>query len=330
MQVVPVDPAAPAPAAIAGAAAELLRGGLVAFPTETVYGLGANALDVAAVHRLFAAKGRPSHNPLIVHLPEAAAARELAREWPAAAARLAAAFWPGPLTLVVAKRDVIGDAVTAGLDSVALRVPAHPVALALLRAAGVPVAAPSANPSTSVSPTAAEHVVAGLGHAVALVLDAGRTTLGIESTVVDVRGERPVILRPGFLSAPALERVVGPLASPDRATAGPALRSPGLLERHYAPNAELRLATSAPEAAGAVAELRRGEGRVGALLHSAADVPAHHTVRLPSDPVGYANGLYAALHALDALGCRFIVAEAVPPGPEWAGVRDRLSRAARR
>jgi L-threonylcarbamoyladenylate synthase len=220
------------------AAAEALRAGrLVVFPTETVYGLGANALDAQAIARLYAAKGRPADNPLIVHVPDEAAARALAARWPPAAARLAAAFWPGPLTLVVPRGPGIPDATTAGLDSVALRVPAHAMAQRLMRAAGVPVAAPSANRSGRPSPTRVQDARADLGDLVAVYLDGGPTRIGLESTVVDVGQERPVLLRLGGISRAELEAVVGRV-DVDTASA----RSPGTRHRHYAPRARVVLA----------------------------------------------------------------------------------------
>src|SRR5256714_6423360 len=227
--------------AIASAASVLRGGGLVAFPTETVYGLGANALDVNAVARIFAAKGRPAYNPLIVHIPDVVSARELVRDWSTQAERLAAKFWPGPLTLVMRKREIVPDVVTAGVDSVALRVPSHPVALALLCAVRLPLAAPSANRSTELSPTTAQHVARSLGGRIDLILDGGPTDVGIESTVVDLRGDRPVILRPGLIGARELEPLVRELGTPNE-THGDAPRpSPGMLDRHYAPRAPLVL-----------------------------------------------------------------------------------------
>ncbi|HEU4588751.1 MAG TPA: L-threonylcarbamoyladenylate synthase [Gemmatimonadales bacterium] len=312
---------------IAEAAALLRAGGLVAFPTETVYGLGANALDAAAVQRIFAAKGRPRYNPLIVHVPDAAAARALVAEWPDAAARLAARYWPGPLTLVLRKRPTVPDVVTAGLDAVAVRVPAHPVALALLRAAAVPVAAPSANRSTELSPTTAAHVRKSLGDRVDLVLDGGPTSVGIESTVVDLTGARPAILRPGSIGADELVALVGPLAAATASAGAEPRRSPGQLDRHYAPRAALRLAASAQAATRLIAEARAAGRRVGAVLWS-VDGFADELRRLPADPAAYARELYATLHALDEAGCDLIVVEAVPENPAWDGVRDRLARAA--
>ncbi len=218
-----VDPAEPDPVAIAEAAVLLRAGGLVAFPTETVYGLGAHALDPAAVRRIYKAKGRPAFNPLIVHVATAAEARELVLDWPARAQRLSTRFWPGPLTLVLPKVEAIPDEVTAGLPSVAVRVPSHPVALALLREARIPVAAPSANRSTEVSPTTADHVLRGLEGRVDLVLDGGATNVGIESTVVDLTGTTPRLLRPGMITLAQLEEVIGTV---DAAARGAGRRDP--------------------------------------------------------------------------------------------------------
>lgn len=317
--------------AVAAAAEILRRGGLVAFPTETVYGLGANALDAAAVARIFAAKGRPSYNPLIVHVADEASARELVREWPDAASRLATAFWPGPLTMVVHKRDVIPDIVTAGADSVALRVPSHPVALVLLRAARVPLAAPSANRSMELSPTTARHVERSLGDAVDLILDGGPTDVGIESTVIDLRGRRPAILRPGVLGARELEPVVGPLVAPNELTDGEVRPAPGMLERHYAPRARLVLfERSEIDRIDEEARTAQGRGlRVGALVLDATIAGADDVIQLPSDATRYARALYAALHDLDERGCAVVFAQRVPEDGAWAGVRDRLQRASR-
>ncbi|MBA2571613.1 MAG: threonylcarbamoyl-AMP synthase [Gemmatimonadetes bacterium] len=324
MSTIRVDQQSPDPAAIEQAAAVLRAGGLVAFPTETVYGLGANALDSEAVARIFAAKGRPSYNPLIVHVHDAAVARALAAAWPAGADACADSFWPGPLTLVVARAPHVPDAVTAGLPTVAIRVPAHPVARALLKAAEIPVAAPSANRSTELSPTLAEHVQKSLGGKVDLILDAGPTPVGIESTVIDLSGSAPVLLRPGSLSQATLERVLGPLMlSASAGHSRDARPSPGMLDRHYAPQAELRLFTPC-----GVLDVRP-DYRVGALLLS-CEAMAHHKIRMPGDPESYAQRLYAELHSLDDAGCDLILVERVPETAEWAGVRDRLNRAARR
>lgn len=332
MTTIVLDPAAPDPAVIARAARLIRAGEPVAFPTETVYGLGANALDAAAVRRIFEAKGRPAYNPLIVHVEGPEAARQVVRDWPPEAERLASAFWPGPLTLVLPKRPEIPDEVTAGLPTVAVRVPAHPVALALLRAAAVPIAAPSANRSGEVSPTTARHVEKALGDRVSLILDAGPTQVGIESTVVDLSETIPVVLRPGTISPLDLAAILGPLGSPAGEPDGAAPRpAPGMLERHYAPRAALRL-FDAPARRAAIEEMRQAAtaGRtVGALLLGNLGQGIGQTIHMPNDPSAYARALYAALHSLDDAGCELVLVERVPPSPEWAGVRDRLERAAR-
>lgn len=331
MNVAVVDPLHPDEATLARAGEILRGGGLVAFPTETVYGLGAHALDPRAVARIYAAKGRPGYNPLIVHVADVASARRLAARWPEVAERLAAAFWPGPLTLVVPRGDEVPDAVTAGLPSVALRIPRHPVAQALLRAAGIPVAAPSANRSTEISPSTAAHVAKGLGDRVDLILDGGRAAVGIESTVLDVSGERPVLLRPGGIGVDELRAVAGDLLLPSAAPReGEARPSPGMMDRHYAPRGRVRL-FSADERDAVAREARdasAGGQRTGAIVITAPGFDADPTIRLPDDPVGYAARLYAALHELDDAGCALILVERVPPGAAWDGVRDRLRRAA--
>jgi L-threonylcarbamoyladenylate synthase len=315
--------------AVAVAARVLRGGGLVAFPTETVYGLGANALDAAAVSRIFAAKGRPANNPLIVHLACAERVPQVAAAWPAEAARLAERFWPGPLTLVLPRRDTLPDLVTAGGPTVAVRVPAHPVAQALLRAADVPVAAPSANRSTSLSPTRAEHVLRGLAGRIDLVLDGGPTAGGIESTVVDLTASPPRLLRPGLVAAAELEAVVGPL---DRGAltaeaGGQPLPSPGLMPRHYAPRTPLE--GVAPPGRQRVEALLAEGRRVGWLtfFDPGPLPPAVRTRVLPADPAGYAAHLYAALHELDDAGLDRIVVALPPDGDAWLAVRDRLRRA---
>lgn len=331
MPIVPVDPHAPPAAIIERAAAILRAGGLVAFPTETVYGLGAHALDPDAIRRIYDAKGRPTHNPLIVHVASEEAARALASEWPATASRVARSFWPGPVTVVVRKRVIVPDIVSAGLDSVAIRVPAHPVALALIEAAGVPIAAPSANRSMELSPTSARHVADSLGDRVDLILDGGHTTVGIESTVLDLRGPRPTILRPGVIGARELEPIVGELARATDVSGSAPRASPGMLDRHYAPRARLEL--FAPEdavrAGRAARALRASGGRVGAVLIATELPGVEPQIRMPNDPIGYARRLYAALHTLDAQGCEVVYAERVPVDEPWLGIADRLERATR-
>jgi L-threonylcarbamoyladenylate synthase len=320
-----VDPERPDPEVVRRAADVIRAGGLVAFPTETVYGLGADALDPAAIARIYAAKGRPSFNPLIVHVADVAGAEALAAAFPAAARRLAERFWPGPLTLVLPKRPHVPDAVSAGLPSVALRVPAHSVALALIRTAGRPIAAPSANRYTELSPTTADHVVRGLGDRVAMVLDAGPAEVGIESTVVDCTGDRPRLLRPGLLSRDELAAVAGRVDLAAAAPKGTAPRpSPGMVERHYAPRARLVLV----DPAGLDAAAARAGRPAGAIVVRSPAPSVEHPVRLPDSAAGYARGLYAALHRLDELGCAEVVVERPPAGAEWAGVHDRLRRAA--
>ena len=326
MEILTLSPTHPDPALIARAAEAIARGGLVAFPTETVYGLGANALDPAAVRRIFSVKKRPGQNPLIAHVASAADAETLVSSWPDAAARLAEQFWPGPLTLVLPKRPEVPDEVTAGLPAVAVRVPAHPVALALLRAAQLPIAAPSANRFTELSPTTADHVVKALGSAVDLVLDGGPTTVGIESTVLDLTGERARLLRPGMVTVAEIESAIGPIAiSPQPRASEPRL-SPGMHDRHYAPRARLVLC-SAGEAAALVDEAGRDK-LIGALPLGSDRWPVQHLIRMPDDPVTYASRLYASLHALDELGCQLVLVEIPPDAGAWLGVRDRLARAA--
>lgn len=296
-------------------AAALLRAGrLVSFPTETVYGLGANALDAAAVRRIYEAKGRPATSPLIVHVADVAMAKGVAAEWPEAAARLAARFWPGPLTLVLPKRPLVPDEVTAGLGTVGVRQPAHPVALELIRRAGVPLAGPSANRFMGLSPTTAEHVRAALGEAVDLVVDGGTCAVGIESTVLSLCGGRAVLLRPGMVSRESLEAVIGPVEIAGEVADGVAHEAPGMHARHYAPVTSLRVGAPVP-----------GSGYV---WHT---VPAEAAgaVRLPAEAQGYAAGLYGALHTLDAAGLPEIVVEPVPEGGAWDGIRDRLTRASK-
>lgn len=327
MRILPIDPAEPN-ATILEEAAELLRAGrLVAFPTETVYGLGANALDSAAVDRIYRAKGRPSYNPLIVHVADASLVHDVAAEWPLEAAALAAHFWPGPLTVVVPKRSKVPDGVTAGLGTVALRVPSHPIAHALLVAAQLPIAAPSANKSMQVSPTTAAHVAKSLGDAVDLILDGGPTTVGIESTVVDLSGETPVLLRPGLISIPQLAAVIGPVTIAGHSSGEAGRRSPGMLDKHYAPQALLQL-VEAHEVSATIRRAHDDGKRVGAIVVGGDAADADVRAQLPADAAGYAARLYGTLYALDDAGCDVIVVERVPDTPEWLGVADRLRRAA--
>ncbi|MEU8814284.1 L-threonylcarbamoyladenylate synthase [Actinoplanes sp. NPDC048796] len=301
-------------------AVEVLRAeSVVAFPTETVYGLGANAFSAKAVGEIYRLKNRPSWNPLIVHVANVEAARGLTDSWPSLANELAARFWPGPLTLVLPRaRHLAG--VGAGDDTIALRIPAHEVALRLLEASGLPLAAPSANRSESISPTTAEHVVRSLP-GVPLVLDGGASSWGIESTVLSLVGGTPTLLRPGALPLRTIREVTGSIGLPDAVTDGTARPSPGMSRRHYAPRATLILAKD-------VRDVDRSElaGPIGVLTYETADVPGAEI--LSADPAEYAADLYAALHRLDDAGVATILVQEPPQTEDWLAVRDRLTRAA--
>jgi L-threonylcarbamoyladenylate synthase len=316
------------PADLATAAALLRAGRLVAFPTETVYGLGADALDPKAVARIFAAKGRPADHPLIVHLRDAQQLAQFARHVPERAQRLAQAFWPGPLTIVLERSDRVPDAVTGGQSTVGLRVPSHPVALALLAAFGGGLAAPSANRFGRISPTRAEHVVSEFGDtdAVAALVDGGPCQVGIESTIVDLSGARPRVLRPGGIEVARIEAVLGEPLDGDLVGAP---RASGTLASHYAPDTPVAVVP----AADLVALVREAAvlRPVVALVRTvpARDLPAH-AITMPLDPLGYAHELYAALRSADASGAALIVVEAPPAEPAWLAVADRLRRAATR
>ena len=302
--------------AVAAAAALIRAGQLVAFPTETVYGVGANALDPAAVDRIYEAKGRPATSPLIVHVSSIEMARELVREWREAASRLAERFWPGPLTLVLPKAEVVPDRVTAGLNTVGIRMPKHPVALALIRAAGVPIAAPSANRFTELSPTTAEHVRQGLGDRVAMVLDGGPTEVGIESTVLSLATEPPVLLRPGMISQPEIEQIIGLVRNSIEAPKG-AHPAPGMHPRHYSPRTRL-----------VIVEARALPPGRGAYLWITTPSACGRNIQMPSEAQGYAARLYEVLHQLDSQGLDWIAVERPPEEAAWAGILDRLKRAA--
>ncbi|MDR2452283.1 MAG: threonylcarbamoyl-AMP synthase [Candidatus Accumulibacter sp.] len=331
----------PASADLEEAVRLLQAGELVAFPTETVYGLGADAANPAALARIFAAKGRPADHPLIVHLPGAGHLEQWARDIPPAARKLAEAFWPGPLTLILARSPDVPRAVTGGQETVGLRVPAHPLALALLsayaRAGGgrggrCGIAAPSANRFGRISPTDAAHVREELGDAVALVLDGGACEVGIESTIVDFSrpGLPPRLLRPGHITPGQIEDAIGERPeSPDGARdAAGTPRVSGSLRGHYAPRTAMRLVASG-DLLRAVEQASAQGRRCGLLSRSPVQLPTHSRRRLPDEPQAYARGLYAALRELDRAGNDLILAEDVPTGPDWAAVADRLRRAAR-
>ena len=290
-------------------AAEIIRGGgLVAFPTETVYGLGANALDPAAVQKIFELKERPATSPLIVHVASVEMAREIVSEWPPLAEELVRQWWPGPLTLVLPKAPSIPDNVTATLPTVGVRMPDHPIALDLIQEAGVPIAAPSANRFMGLSPSTAEHVRAAFGDALP-VLDGGPCAVGIESTVVAIEGGVLKLLRPGMISLGEIERVV--------AHAGEAHQAPGMHPRHYSPRTPLLLVRGPAEL----------PDRTGAYVWRAALGPSARNIRLPLDPGPYAAQLYRVLHQLDHENWPWIAVEMPPDAPDWAAIRDRLRRA---
>ncbi len=313
------------PEALDEAVARLRAGGVVAFPTETVYGLGADASNVDAVRRVFAIKGRPPDHPLIVHLPAADVLEAWTRVVPPTARVLAEAFWPGPLTLVLARAPRVLDAVTAGQESVAVRVPDHPLALALLARTGALVA-PSANRFGRVSPTTAAHVADELDGAVDLILDGGPCRVGVESTIVSLLSDPPALLRPGQITPEQIEGVLGrPLAGSTTE-----VRAPGLLPAHYAPATPIELAPAGAIGARAAALAASGL-RVAALtLHAGADLPARiERLAMPTSPDAYARVLYATLRAADTGGYDRLLVEMPPEATRWLAVRDRLTRAAR-
>ena len=301
--------------AVVQAAAHLRRGALVAFPTETVYGLGADAANDDAVRRIFAAKRRPADHPVIVHLADKQQAAGWAHHVPKGAHALADSFWPGPLTLILPRATHVSDTVTGGQDSVGLRVPSHPVAQALLHAFGGGIAAPSANRFGRISPTTAQHVADDLGSDAAMILDGGACDVGIESTIVAFVGEDAVLLRPGGISADALSRVLG---YPPRAPSPGAPRASGTLASHYAPRTPARLATAD--------EVRAAPEGVAVLARTVPSSAAHR-IEAQRDAAAYAHDLYANLRALDASGASAIWIEALPATDEWQALRDRLARA---
>jgi L-threonylcarbamoyladenylate synthase len=302
-------------------AVQVLRaGGLIAFPTETVYGLGADAANAAAVAKLYAVKRRPADHPVIVHFDSAARAFTWARDVPEEARALARKFWPGPLTLILKRSALAQDFITGGQDNIGVRVPAHRVAHELLAAFGGGVAAPSANRFGLVSPTSAEHVRADLGGDVDLVLEGGPSEVGIESTIVDLSATKPALLRPGRISANEIEAALGRGVEQKSATSP---RHPGGLERHYAPRTPARLVPT-HELDREIAKLK---DTVAVLAFSRPDERVEYWLRMPRDAHAYAQKLYAALRELDGARCEAILIEAPPDAPEWAAVQDRLRRA---
>ena len=330
-RVVAIDPLTPDRTAIAEAASIIQTAQLVAFPTETVYGLGADGLNPTALGQIYAVKGRPSDNPLILHIASPDQLPVVAAHVPTIAHCLIQAFWPGPLTLILPKTSRVPDLATAGLTTVAVRMPAHPVALALITAAETPLAAPSANRSGLPSPTTAQHVFDDLYGRIPLILDAGPTRIGLESTVLDVTCTPPVILRPGGITQEAIEALIGPLQ--EGANVAQRRRSPGTRYRHYSPKARVVLVEGAqPETLQAVvAKALQHSERVGCLLHgldSSHMPPIIRVTRISGSVADYAQGLFSALRALDRLGLDVIIVEGVQEQGLGVAVMDRLRRAA--
>lgn len=314
-------------------AAELLRAGeVVVLPTETVYGLAANALNPEAVKRIYEIKGRPAHNPIIIHVASRNMARDCTPYWPKAADKLADAFWPGPLTMVLPKQGNLPEIVTAGGDTVGVRWPSHPFIQEVIKACGFPLAAPSANLSNQLSPTNAAHVASQLGGKVPLIVDGGQAQVGIESTVIDLVSTPPRVLRPGMIHAESLVAVTGELAEKSAQAGDQVLRSPGMLQKHYSPKAQLIITEWADTAA--LMDLLRVSGADLNTTHVIAHTRIPLTEKLtnvsviPHDAEAYARAIYGELHRCDAEGASLIVAEAVPQTAEWQGIADRLQRAA--
>ena len=316
-------------------AVELLHvGEVVALPTETVYGLAANALDEKAVAKIFQIKGRPANNPVIVHVAGLEMAKRCVNNWPGSADRLAKAFWPGPLTLVLPRAKGIPDLVSAGGATVGVRWPGHPFIQAVIRQCGFPLAAPSANLASRISPTNAEHVRKQLGGKIPLIVDGGQSQVGIESTVLDLSVSPPRILRPGMIHVESLAAVVGEVQSPKSKVQSPksALRSPGLQEKHYAPRARLLVLSWQNDADlnSQLSTLHSQPSTCFVIAHThipSAENFAHVSV-IPHDAEAFARAIYAELHRCDEAGAERIVVEAPPELPEWSGIADRLQRAA--
>ena len=301
---------------IARAAAVIKSGGVVVFPTETVYGLGGNALDPKAIARIYEIKRRPATSPLIVHVSSVHMAKQLVTHWPPDADLLAARFWPGPLTLVLPKSDAVPFALTAGLATVGLRMPDHPVALALIEQSGLPIAAPSANLFMGLSPTTAAHVAKSLGDRIDFILDAGPCQIGIESTVLSLAENQPTLLRPGMISRAQIEAIIGPVVLPE--SIGTMHPAPGLHERHYAPLTPLYLIEHSCDIP---------KSGCGVYLYLSEPLEEIHSIRMPNAAASYAELLYSTLHRCDESGFDWIAIETPPPSPDWAGIHDRLRRA---
>lgn len=313
-------------------AADLLRAGeVVALPTETVYGLAANALNSTAVERIFQIKGRPAHNPIIVHVASADMAKRCVADWPPLAEKLARAFWPGPLTLVLPRARQIPEVVTAGGSTVGVRWPSHPFIQAVIRACDFPLAAPSANPSNRVSPTTSEHVRKHLGHKIPLIVDGGQSQIGIESSVLDLSVSPPQLLRRGMIHEQALVAVTGSLAL-DASHGSGVLKSPGLLRKHYSPRARLVVASwrDRLELEAQTASFKVPRPGICVIAHTRIPPTADfgRVSVIPHDAEAFARAIYAELHQCDEAGAELIVVEALPETPEWRPVADRLDQAA--
>jgi len=313
-------------------AAEFLRAGeVVALPTETVYGLAASALDAQAVERIFQVKGRPAHNPIIVHVASIEMAKHCVQNWPELAGDLAKAFWPGPLTLVLPRAKEIPAIITGGGPTVGVRWPSHPFIQAVIRECDFPLAAPSANPSNRVSPTNAEHVRKHLGDKIRLIVDGGQSQIGIESTVLDISGWPPRLLRPGMIHEEALLAVTSELAI-GASKNSEVLKSPGLLRTHYSPKAPLVVWSWKDEAELKVRSAHRGvpisKVHVIAHTHIPSGAEFGNVSVIPHDPAAFARAIYAELHQCDEARAELIIVEALPDAPEWRAIADRLQRAA--
>lgn len=309
-------------ASVADAVAALARGEVIGLPTETVYGLAADASNAEAVARIFSLKGRPANHPLIVHIGDAESLARWSSQVPDTATRLAHAFWPGPLTMILRRHSSVGDAVTGGQDTIGLRCPAHPLALEVLRAFGGGLAAPSANRFGRISPTSAAHVREEFGALVPLVLDGGDCEVGIESTIIDLSSELPRILRPGRVTPAQIEALIGPVA---RGLGEQSPRTSGTLEAHYAPRTPM-LMLSRAALQKEVAEQRTFGKRVAVLAIGELPTGTRGT-SLPGEALGFARGLYAALRELDSGGAHLLLVERPPQDEEWTAVNDRLRRA---
>ena len=313
-------------------AVELLKEGkLVALPTETVYGLAANALNATAVGGIYSVKGRPSHNPIIVHVSSLSMARQCAADWPERAELLARHFWPGPLTLVLPRSGLVPPIVSAGGSTVGIRFPLHPFIRQVIEHSDFPLAAPSANLANQVSPTTAEHVLESMEGRIPLVIDAGPTSVGIESTVLDLSAGTPAVLRPGMISANQIASVLGMDVNRVPSVNGPELRSPGLLQKHYSPRARLviRRWTDDTELAAMAEESGVALNAIHVIAHERIPQvnPFGRVAIIPHDAEAYGRAIYAELHLSDELGADLIMVEALPAAEEWDGIRDRLTRA---